>query len=285
MYDKYESLGPTGFLEHTGINRARAHGGGDGSAGESWENRVAQAFVSLADTIVDEFDLAKYLHTLVEQCVDLLEVSAAGVLLADQRGGVRLAAASSEKAALLEQFSADTLDGPSVECLHTGQPTGSVNLAAETDRWPRFAAAAELCGFGAAQALPMRRRRHVLGALSLFNTVGDSAPFMSAQLGQALADVATIGILQHRAITQAEALAEQLQAALTTRVVIEQAKGMLAVHSRTLTPEQAFVKLRGYARTHRLKLANLAHDIIAGTAPFAAILAHASRRRDRGWDC
>jgi transcriptional regulator with GAF, ATPase, and Fis domain len=250
--------------------------GGDGVDG--WrENRVAQTFVSLADTLVDEFDLSDFLHVLVERCVELLDVSAAGVLLADQRGGVRMAAASSEKAELLELFAADTHDGPCVECVKTGESTGSNNLSAETDRWPRFVAAAEMCGFSAAYALPMRLRRDVIGALSLLNTAGGGAHSMSAQLGQALADVATIGILQQRAINHAEVLAEQLQSALNTRVVIEQAKGMLAAHSHTLTPEQAFTKLRGYARTHRLQLSTLAHGVITGTAPITAILTHTGR--------
>jgi len=251
--------------------------GGDGAVGDLRESRVAQTFVSLADTLVDEFDLSDFLHILVERCVELLDVSAAGVLLADQRGGVRMAAASSEKAELLELFAADTHDGPCVECVSTGQPTGSNDLSAETDRWPRFAAAAEMCGFAAAYALPMRLRRDVIGALSLLNSVGNGAHSMSAQLGQALADVATIGILQQRALNHAEVLAEQLQSALNTRVVIEQAKGMLAAHSHSLNPEQAFTNLRGYARAHRLQLSKLAHGVITGTAPIAAILMYTGR--------
>jgi transcriptional regulator with GAF, ATPase, and Fis domain len=254
-------------------NESPAHGGG--GAGDLRENRVAQTFVNLADTLVDEFDLSDFLHVLVERCVELLDVSAAGVLLADQRGGVRMAAASSEKAELLELFAIDTQDGPCVECVSTGRPAGSNDLSAETDRWPRFVAAAEMCGFASAHALPMRLRRDAIGALSLLNTVGNGAHSMSAQLGQALADVATIGILQQRTISHAEVLAEQLQSALNTRVVIEQAKGMLAAYSRTLAPEQAFARLRGYARAHRLQLSKLAHDVIVGTAPIAAILAHA----------
>ncbi|HEV7649872.1 MAG TPA: GAF and ANTAR domain-containing protein [Actinophytocola sp.] len=264
--------------DHESPKRADTYAhGGSGGAGGLRESRVAQTFVSLADTLVDEFDLTEFLHVLVERCVELLDVSAAGVLLADQRGGVRMAAASSEKAELLEMFAADTHDGPCVECLNTGRPTGSNNLAADADRWPRFVAAAEMCGFGAAHALPMRLRRDVIGALSLLDTVDDGAHSMSAQLGQALADIATIGILQQRAITDAEVVVEQLQSALNTRVVIEQAKGMLAAHSHSLTPEQAFVKLRGYARARRLQLSNLAHEVIAGTASITAILAHPRR--------
>lgn len=249
-----------------------------------WENRLAQTFVTLADTLTDEFDPSEYLHFLVDRCVELLDVSAAGVLLADRHGGVRMAAASSEKAELLELFAADTREGPCVQCLSTGQPVGSNDLAAEADRWPRFAAAAELCGFAAAHCLPMRLRRNVIGALSLFGTVDDGAHSLSAQLGQALADVATIGILQQRALSHAELVSEQLQSALDTRVVIEQAKGVLAAHSHVLTPEQAFAKLRGYARARRLRLSVLAHEVISGTAPITAILAHPSPVAARGRD-
>jgi transcriptional regulator with GAF, ATPase, and Fis domain len=246
---------------------------GDGDAA-SRESRVARVFVSLADTMIDDFDLAEFLHMLVDQCVELLEVDAAGVLLADQRGGVRMAAASSEKAELLELFAADTKGGPCVECVRTGEPVSSRDLAAETDRWPRYAVAAELCGYRAVHALPMRLRREVIGALSLLNTGPVPADSTSADLGQALADVATIGILQQRTIDHGEILTEQLQTALTTRVVLEQAKGMLAAHSGTLTPEDAFTALRGYARTNHERLSDLARKVVDGTADVNAIITH-----------
>jgi transcriptional regulator with GAF, ATPase, and Fis domain len=260
---------------HRAESRTRGAGADTGAdTGGLREHRVARTFVSLADTLVDEFDLNEFLHVLVERCVELLDVSAAAVLLADPRGGVHMAAASSEKAELLELFAADTHDGPCIECLETGKPAGSNDLVADSHHWPRFAEAATMCGFGAAHALPMRLRRDVIGALSLLDTASDGAHSMTAQLGQALADVATIGILQQRAINHAEILAEQLQSALNTRVIIEQAKGMLSAHSRSLTPEQAFIKLRRYARANRLQLSNLAHDVITGTAPIATILTH-----------
>jgi GAF domain-containing protein len=241
------------------------------------ERRVARAFVSLADTMIDDFDITEFLHVLVDHCVDLLEVDAAGVLLADQRGGVRMAAASSEKAELLELFAADTKGGPCVECVRAWRPVFSNDLTAETDRWPRYTAAAELCGYRAIHALPMRLRGDVIGALSLLNTEPDGADPMSTQLGQALADVATIGILQQRRVDHAEILTEQLQTALNTRVVIEQAKGMLAAHSGTLTPGDAFTALRGYARTRHERLSELARQVIDGTADIDAIITHGTR--------
>lgn len=241
------------------------------------EHRVARAFVSLADTMVDEFDLTEFLHMLVDHCVNLLEVDAAGVLLTDQRGGMRMAAASTEKAELLEVFAADTEGGPCVECLRTGQPVSSTDLAADTKRWPRYATAAEVCGFRAVYALPMRLRRDVIGALSLLNLEPEGAHSMSTQLGQALADVATIGILQQRSIGHAEVVTEQLQTALNTRVIIEQAKGMLAAHSGALTPEDAFTALRGYARAHRQRLTDVAREVIDGVTDIDAIITYGTR--------
>ncbi|MFC4857793.1 GAF and ANTAR domain-containing protein [Actinophytocola glycyrrhizae] len=251
------------------VGEAGADAGGQAALREY---RVARAFVGLADTIVDEFDLTEFLHLLADHCVDLLDVDAAGVLLVDQRGGVRMAAASSEKAELLELFAVDTDGGPCVECVRTGKAVFSADLAADANRWPRYAAAADACGFAATHALPMRLRREVIGALSLLNTGPDSLPPMATQLGQALADVATIGILQQRAIDHAEVLTEQLQAALNSRVIIEQAKGMLAAHSGTLTPEQAFSALRRYTRDHHRRLSDMAREVIEGTADADAIL-------------
>jgi transcriptional regulator with GAF, ATPase, and Fis domain len=245
----------------------------DAPAGADREYLVARSLVSLADTLIDEFDLAEFLHMLVEQCVDLLDVAAAGVLLVDQHGGVRMAAASSEKAELLELFAVETSNGPCVECVRTGRPVASVDLASDAARWPRFAAAAQACGFTAAHALPMRLRREVIGTLSLLNAEPGALSPMSSQLGQALADVATIGILHQRTIGQAEIVTEQLQTALNTRVIIEQAKGMLSARSGTLTTEQAFHALRGYARAHNQRLSDLARKVIDNTADTAAIVA------------
>jgi transcriptional regulator with GAF, ATPase, and Fis domain len=238
------------------------------------EHRIARTFVELADTLVDEFDLTDFLHMLVEHCVDLLDVAAAGVLLADQRGGVRMAAASSEEAELLAVFAAETDGGPCVDCIHTGVPVSSTDLPADAKRWPRYAAAAEACGFRAVHTVPMRLRREVIGALSLLNTHTNGVDQTTSDLGQALADVATIGILQQRSIKHSQQVTEQLQTALNTRVIIEQAKGMLAATRPDITPAQAFASLRGFARARRLRLTALAQDVVDGHADRATILDH-----------
>ena len=248
-------------------------GSGD-SPHQPRESQIARTFVELADTLVDEFDPTDFLYLLVEHCVGLLDVAAAGVLLTDQRGGVRMAAASSERAELLEVFGAETAGGPCVECIRTGLPVSSVDLVADLERWPQYVSAAREYGFRAVHVLPMRLRRDVIGALSLLDTDTGGVAQSTSDLGQALADVATIGILQQRSIRHSQQLPEELQTALNTRVIIEQAKGMLAASRPDISPEAAFAALRGFARAHQLKLTALAQDVVDGHADREAILDH-----------
>src|SRR4051812_26149239 len=181
------------------------------------EQQLAEAFVEMADTLVDDFDLIDFLHVLTDRCVRLLDVSAAGLLLTDQRGALRLVAASTEQTRLLELFQLQTDQGPCVECFRTGQPVEVADLAAATERWPRFVDAARRTGFRAVHALPMRLRTDVIGALNLFSAEARHLDADTVRLGQAIADVATIGLLQARTIRQRDVLAEQLQAALNSR--------------------------------------------------------------------
>jgi hypothetical protein len=222
---------------------------------------LSDAFVGLADTMVDDFDVIDFLHMLTDRSVKLLSVSAAGVLLADPRGELRVAAASSEAAGLIELFQIQNDQGPCLDCFRTGQPVSVAGLAGLGQRWPQFAAAATRAGFGTVNALPMRLRDHVIGALNLF-AVGTS-PLGRAELriGQALADVATIGLLQERNVRRAETLAEQLQAALNSRVIIEQAKGRLA-ERLGLDMDQAFTMLRDQARRTSQRLNDVARYVI-----------------------
>lgn len=241
--------------------------------GARHEQRLAQVFVELADTLIDDFDVLEFLSTLVERCVELLDVTAAGVVLSDQRGGLRMAAASSEQAHLVELFAIQADDGPCPECVRTGRPVSSTDLTTEDTRWPRFAPAARAAGFHAAHAVPMRLRRTVVGALNLLDTGTGGIDEATVGLGQALADVATIGMLQQRAIHDSAILAEQLHTALNSRVVIEQAKGVLSAHGR-VDMTHAFTALRGYARSHQLRLSELARTVAEGTADLDAILHH-----------
>ncbi len=224
------------------------------------DQHLATAFVALADTLVDDFDVLDFLGMLTERAVDLLDVDAAGVILSDQRGGWRPTAGSSEQAELVEVFAAQTQEGPCLDCVRTGAPVTSGDLAQESGRWPGFAPAAVNAGFRAASAVPMRLRGDVIGALTLLGadpgTINDS----SVALGQALADIATIGILQQRAIRHDEIVFEQLQATLHHRTVVEQAKGVLA-EAGGLDMHQAYVALRDYAHTHRKRLSEIAREV------------------------
>jgi transcriptional regulator with GAF, ATPase, and Fis domain len=228
------------------------------------ERQVAEAFVELADTLVDDFDLIDFLYRLTGRCVELLDVSAAGLLLTDQRGALQVVAASTERTRLLELLQLQTDEGPCPECFHSGRPVTVTDLAAEADRWPAFVSAASKIGFASVHALPMRLRTEVIGALNLFDTRVGAQSADTVRLGQALADVATIGLLQARAISRRDTIAEQLQSALNSRVIIEQAKGVLA-ERRRLDMDEAFAVLRTTARNTNRRLSELARDVVQGS--------------------
>jgi GAF domain-containing protein len=229
---------------------------------------LSDTFVDLADTMVADFDIIEFLHLLTDRSVLLLAASAAGVVLADPRGELRVAAASSEEAGLLELFQLQNDQGPCLECFRTGRPVTAADLAGPAQRWPRFAHAAVQSGFRTVEALPMRLRDQVIGALNLFRA--EPGPFEPADLriAQALADVATIGLLHERNVRRTETVAEQLQAALNSRVVIEQAKGKLA-ERLSIDMDRSFNMLRDYARNTNQRLTDVARAFVDGaTADF-----------------
>lgn len=228
--------------------------------------RVAEAFVALADTLVSGFDVIDFLQHLSERCVDLLQVDAAGILVTDQRGHLRMMAASSEQTRLLELFQLQNEQGPCLECFHGGTVVHCSDLGEATAaaRWPRFTPRARSSGFSAVSALPMRLRDEVIGAMNLFRARPGPLADEQVGLGQAMADIATIGLLQERSIRQKQILTEQLQTALNSRVLIEQAKGVLA-ERHGCSMEQAFTALRGHARDHNRRLTDLAQDLLSRT--------------------
>jgi GAF domain-containing protein len=227
------------------------------------EVQLADVFVEMADTLVDDFDVIDFLHVLAERCVHLLGVSAAGLLLTDLQGALQVVAASSERTRLLELFQLQTDQGPCLDCFRTGQPVSVTDLPS-AGRWPRFTAAAAKVGFAAVHALPMRLRNEVIGALNLFDTNPGPLGQSTLRIGQALADVATIGLLQQRAIRRRDTLTEQLQTALNSRILIEQAKGVLAERLH-LDLDDAFTLLRSGARSRNRRLSELAQAIVDGT--------------------
>jgi transcriptional regulator with GAF, ATPase, and Fis domain len=226
---------------------------------------LSATFVDLADTLVAEFDVIDFLHMLTERSVALLGASAAGVMLADPRGELRVAAASSEAAGLIELFQLQNDQGPCLDCFRTGQPITIADLTGPGQRWPRFAAAATGAGFRAVEAVPMRLRDQVIGALNLFAAAPGSLGAGDMRIGQALADVATIGLLQERSVRRAEVAAEQLQGALNSRIIIEQAKGRLS-ERLGVNMDQAFRLLRSQARDNNQRLTDVARHTIDSPA-------------------
>jgi len=240
------------------------------------ELRLSQAFVELADTLVDDFDVVDFMTLLTERCVELLGATDGGLMLLDSLGDLHVVASSSEQMRTLELLELQSSEGPCLDAYHTGEATGADDVGAISLNWPAFGAHVRDAGYHSIYAFPMRLRTDVIGALNMFNT--DQAPWDAddLKLAQALADVATIGLLHHRAMHDAKLLSTQLQTALGSRVAIEQAEGLLAERLETTT-EDAFARLRRYARSHNLLLARVAADLVAGTLPDDAIDAHPHR--------
>ncbi|MEU7205542.1 GAF and ANTAR domain-containing protein [Streptomyces sp. NPDC045470] len=236
------------------------------------EEHLLAAMVEAVDTLVDDFDLIDFLHQLCDRCNQLLDVTAVGVMLADPDGRLQVIAASDEHTRLLELFALQTDQGPCVECHRSGTPRLNVDLTSpvQTAAFPRFAARARQAGYTTTHALPMRLRQQTVGALNLFHTREQDLSATDARVAQALADVATIAILQHRSIMYGNVERAQLRAALSSRIVIEQAKGVLSERWHT-TLDDAFDALRRHARAHQLPLTRMCQQLIDGTLDTSTI--------------
>lgn len=221
---------------------------------------LAETFVELADAVVDELDLDGFLNLLANRCVRLLGVPAAGLSLVGEDGRSYAVGASDAAARPLVMLD----DGPGVDCHRTGLPIVVPDLGATTEPWPEFTTAAGAAGFASVHAVPMRRRTATLGALTLFGTTPGGLDKVTDRMAQALADVATIGLLQARALRQQTDLAAQLQHALTSRVIIEQAKGVTG-ERLGLGMDDAFNTLRRYARSKNLRITDLASAVVDGS--------------------
>jgi GAF domain-containing protein len=225
------------------------------------EQRLLDTVVELADTMVDDYDVIDFLQLLAERCVELLDTSEAGVMLADGAGQLRHAACSTERMRIVELFELQLEEGPCFDAYRTNEPVVCTSPDEVARRWPRFAPHAHDAGFESVAAVPMRLRSEVIGALNLFSSGPLALGTDELRLAQALADVATIGILQQRAIHDARIATTQLEVALESRIVIEQAKGIVAEHNR-IGVDEAFALLRNYTRSHNRLLAQTARDII-----------------------
>jgi transcriptional regulator with GAF, ATPase, and Fis domain len=244
---------------------------------EDREREVAGAFVSLASSLATGYDVVDLLNSLTAECARLLDVASAGLLLADSLGVLHVLAASSEHTRQLELFQLQREEGPCLDCYRTRQAIAVPDLAAAADRWPQFVAGARLAGFASVHALPMRLRDNVLGTLGLFGTTVGALNEEDLTLGQALADVASVALVQNRAAADKNVVNEQLQTALTSRVVIEQAKGVLAQLGESDMAD-AFVVLRRYSRDHNLRLTDVAQAVVSRTIPAHQLLEYARSR-------
>jgi len=223
--------------------------------------RVAQSFVTLADTLVDDFDVVDLLDRLVAECVDLLDVSAAGILLMNGQRSLDVMASSDDASRLMEVFQLGTRAGPSIEVMETGEAIYVADRHTIASRWPSFAHAFSDAGYAAVSTIPLRLREETIGALNLFFDSSQQPSAFDRRLAQAMADVATIGILQHRAVGYVSTLADQLQYALKSRVSVEQAKGMVAEYGG-VDMGQAFEAIRGFSRRGRLKIGDVAQSLV-----------------------
>lgn len=239
------------------------------------EPRLLETLVELADTLVDEFDAVELLHTLVIRTVELLDVSAAGLMMSDQRGGLQVMASSSEEVRLLELVELQSDEGPCLECFRSGSPVAYDDLTSMRTAWPTFTAAVEKAGFQSAEAIPLRLRKETIGALNIFRATQGSMTADDRQVARAFADMATIGLLQERVIATRDVLAEQLQSALNSRVLLEQAKGVLAERTG-LGMEQAFLAMRSHARSTGQRLGVVAEQIITGSLDVTALASRAT---------
>lgn len=223
--------------------------------------KLSDVFVEVADTLVADFDLIDFLQQLTERAASISGADAAGLLLADHRRTLRYMASSHESAKTLELFSLQHSEGPCVDCYRTKQPVINADLRHADDRWPHFAPRAIELGFQSVHAFPMRLRDNTIGALNLFSAEEHRFEPGDVRIVQALADVATIAILQERSISRAEALTEQLQGALNSRIIIEQAKGAVA-QREGVSIDAAFDLLRERARSTRRRIVDVAAAVL-----------------------
>jgi GAF domain-containing protein len=225
------------------------------------EIQLLHTFAALADTLVADYDLVDLLQLLVDRCQSLLEVSAAGILISGVHGDLELIVSTSEASRLVEVMQISAEAGPCIDCFRTGRPIALDDIRDAPNEWSQFRDSAIDMGFLSIQAVPMRLRDRTIGTLNLLRSTVGPMPDNDLIAAQALADVATIGIIQERTIRESDTIRQQLQHALDTRIVIEQAKGVVA-HQRSIPPDDAFDVIRKYARTNQIALSLVATQLI-----------------------
>jgi GAF domain-containing protein len=226
------------------------------------QDRILDVFAGLADTLIDDYDLVELLQTLVDSCRTLLDVSAAGLLLADEDGELEVVVSTNEESRLVETIQLSAEAGPCIDSFRTATVISVPDIAQAPSSWGPFNRAALDAGFRSAYAIPLRLRDTTIGSVNLLRTETGELNAYDVRAAQALADVATIGILHERTMRATETTREQLQLALNTRVTIEQAKGVLA-HTHGVSMEEAFEMLRSHARGNQLSLTAVAEQVVS----------------------
>ncbi|MEV0258242.1 GAF and ANTAR domain-containing protein [Streptomyces sp. NPDC050732] len=237
----------------------------NGPSGLTREARITAALIDLADTLVDDFDPAEFFYRVAEHCMDLLDIGDAGVMLALPDHPLHLVASSSERVRLVELFELDASEGPCCTAFKDAVPVDHAINGRPSAPWPRFTARAHHAGYTSVHATPIRLRHATIGVLNLFRRIPDPLSEADRHLARALADATAISLLQQTTLDQHRTVRTQLETALVTRTVIEQAKGFLTARHGT-DPDTAFHRMRAHARHHHLRLADLARDIVDGTA-------------------
>lgn len=240
---------------------------------EGRERAVIRAFVDLSNELVDGYDVVDMLSRLTSSCARLLDVASAGLLLADARDRLHLVASSSERTHHLEIFQLQRDQGPCLDCYRHREAIIVPDLAAEV-RWPEFCRAARSAGFESVHALPMRLNDSVLGTLGLFGEEVGRLGVDDLALAQALVHVASVAIVNEKSSTDLVTINSQLQRALTSRIVVEQAKGVIA-HVGGVDMDGAFAVLRQYARDHGRKLSDVAAEVVRRDLPGEVLVEHA----------
>ena len=244
------------------LNRQSPSEGQEGAM--TRESLLVATLVELADNLVDNFDVIDVLTLLCDRAVKSVDVNAAGVMLTAPGGELQYLASSSDSMRILELFQIQANEGPCVDCVRDGLPIINLELTSPDERWPRFAPRAIELGFHSVHCLPMRLRGRTIGALNLFRNEMGTLNDEDVIIAQGMADVSTIAILQHRSSLDATTLNDQLSRALNSRIIIEQAKGMVS-ESTQCTMDEAFERLRAHARNHNLGLTVVATSIVDGT--------------------
>jgi transcriptional regulator with GAF, ATPase, and Fis domain len=225
------------------------------------ETKLLETFAKLADTLVADYDVVDLLQTLVDTCQDLLDTAAAGILLADSIGELEVIASTSEASRLVEVMQLGAEAGPCIESFRSGRVVSLADISQSPAEWSRFRDSALSQGFSSVHAVPMRLRDTTIGTLNLLREGAGELDQQDATAAQALADVATIGILHERSIRESSILTEQLQTALNRRIVIEQAKGVVA-HTHGVPVDDAFALIRAYARRHQMPVSQVAARLV-----------------------